>query len=180
MCGLRIVAHGGAESARDVAPDDVAPAWTPLPPFLDHALLLGRHEIEHGVAAHAHETMRRQQRLDLLPRPAPQERELITDRRVLRARAGILRRWGRGAGVELSVHDDEAPTRPENADPLVDRRLRVLERPQHVPADHEVEGARRERELSASVASKRMETPRSPALRRASASIAGAKSTPVT
>ena len=57
-------APSARSSARDVAPDDVAPARTPLPPRRDHALLLGGHEIEQGIAAHVHAAMRLEQRLE--------------------------------------------------------------------------------------------------------------------
>jgi hypothetical protein len=107
--GVTVELRPSQQSARDVAPDDVAPARPPLPPFLDHALFLSRHEIEQGIAAHVHEAMRLQQRLDVLPRPAAEEGQLVADRRVLLARAGILRRRWRGASIELPVHDDQAP-----------------------------------------------------------------------
>src|SRR6266496_3416422 len=118
-----------------------------LPPLLDHLPLLSRHEIEQGIAPHVHQAMRLQQRFDLLPRPPAEEWELVADRRVLMARAGTLRRSRRGADVELSVHDDEAASRTQDPDPLVDRRLRVRERPEHMTADGEVKAAGREREL---------------------------------
>ncbi len=47
----------------------------------------------------------------------------------------------------MAVHDDQAATGPEHPDPLVDRRLRVRERPEQMPADDEVEAGRRERKL---------------------------------
>src|SRR6266851_313696 len=136
----------GLRSARDVAPDDVAPVHALLPTFLDHPLRLGRHEVEQWVAAHVHETVRREQRFDLLLRSAAEERKLVADRRILGARAGTPRRRG-GAGVELSVHDDQASPRSEDPDPLVDRRLRVREGPEQMTADDEVKAGRPEREL---------------------------------
>src|SRR5207247_6401567 len=84
---------------------------------------------------------------DLVPRPAAEEWELVADCRVLMARAGTLRRSRRGAGVELPVHDDEAPSRTEDPDPLGDCRLRARERPEQMTADGEVKAAGREREL---------------------------------
>src|SRR5712691_9274414 len=126
VCARVLVTADAIASSLDVAPDDVAAAWTPLSALFDHALLLGRHEIEQWIATHVHEAVRLQQRLDLLPRSAPEEWELVANCRVLLAAAGILRGWRRGAGVELSVHDDEAPSRSEDANPPVDRRLGVL------------------------------------------------------
>src|SRR5262249_52377400 len=76
-----------------IAPNDVAPACLPLPPLLDHALFLGRHEIVQGIATHVREAMLPEQRLDFLPRPAFEEWQPVADRRVLRAHAGILPRW---------------------------------------------------------------------------------------
>jgi hypothetical protein len=81
-----------------------------LAPFVDHPLRLRCHEIEQGIATHIHEATRPEQRFDLLSRPAAEERELVADRRVLRARAGTPRRW-RGSRVELTVQDDQAPSR---------------------------------------------------------------------
>src|SRR2546422_1952765 len=137
----------GLRSARDVAPDNVAPVRALLPTLLDHPLRLGRHEVEQGVAAHVHETVRREQRFDLLLRSAPEERKLVADRRILRARAGTPRRRGSGAGLELPVHDDQASARAEDPNPLVDRRLRVREGPEQMTADDEVKAGRPEREL---------------------------------
>ena len=79
-------------SARDVAPDDVATARPSLPPLVDHSLLLGRDEIEQRIAAHVHKAMRFQQRFDVLPRPAAEEWELIADRGLLGSRAPPSRR----------------------------------------------------------------------------------------
>src|SRR5204862_4367747 len=88
--GVIVTAMGPSrvDSAPDIAPDDVAPVRARFPPFLDHPLRLSRDQIEERVAVHVHEAVRPQQRFDLLARPAPQERELIADRRILRARPG--------------------------------------------------------------------------------------------
>src|SRR5213594_3785590 len=62
------------------------------------------------------------------------------------AYSGLVRAFSEAA-VEMAVHDDQAATGPEHPDPLVDRRLRVWERPEQMPADDEVEAAGRERKL---------------------------------
>lgn len=168
------------DSARDVAPDDVAPVRAPLASLVHHPLRLRRHQVEQRVAAHGHEAVRPQQRLDLRLGPAAQERELIADARVFLARAGTPRRRWSGTGVEPAVHDDQASAGPENAHPLVDGRLRMGERPQQVAADDEVEAAGRKRQvLGVGLLEANRDALLGP-LRRASASIAGAKSTPVT
>src|SRR5262249_15754840 len=137
----------GPPSARHLAPDDVAPMRPSLAPLLDHPLLLSGNEIEQWIAAHVDEPVRRQQPFDVFPRPTAEERELITDCRVLLAGPGAPRRSGRGAGGELPVPDDQASSRSEDSNPLVDRRLRMLECPEHMAADDEVEATGGEREL---------------------------------
>src|SRR5207249_10195619 len=134
-------------SARDVAPDDVAPVRAPLEAFIDHALRLRRDEIGQRIAAHAHQAVRREKLLDLLPRAPAQERQLIADRPVLLASPSAARRRHRRAGVELAVDHDEAPALAQDADPLVDRRFRVGEGPEHVAADDEIEAGGSERKL---------------------------------
>src|SRR5216683_4119252 len=134
-------------SARYVAPDDIASARPPFAALLDHPLGLGLDEIEQGIAADADETMRLEQRLDLFPRPATEERQPVTDRGIFVAGAGILRRLYQETGVELPVQNDKAPAWPQNANPLVDRCLGMRQCPQHMAADREVEAARRERQL---------------------------------
>ncbi|HEY3115520.1 MAG TPA: hypothetical protein VGK54_02145 [Chloroflexota bacterium] len=120
---------------------------TLLPAFLDHPLRLGRNKVEQWVAAHVHETVRLEQRFDLLLRSAAEERKLVADRRVLRARAGTPRRLGHDASIEVTVHDDKASSRSKDPNPLVDCRLRVREGPEQMTADDEVKAGRREREL---------------------------------
>jgi len=68
------------ESARNVAPDDVAAALRRLPSLCDHSRLLGRDEVEQGIARRVREVVRLQQGLDLLARAASEERQLIADR----------------------------------------------------------------------------------------------------
>jgi hypothetical protein len=47
----------------------------------------------------------------------------------------------------VAVHDHQPASDAEHADPLVDRRLRVRERPEHVASHDEVEAAGGERQL---------------------------------
>src|SRR5262249_59072526 len=76
-----------------------------------------------------------------------EEGALGADRRVLRARAGAPGwRWP-GARIELPVDDHQPPAGPEHASPLVDRGLGRSQGPEHMAADHEVEGRGREREV---------------------------------
>src|SRR4029077_4359606 len=49
--------------------------------------------------------------------------------------------------IKLTVDDGKAPTRSQHPYPLVDRRLRVRQCPQHMAADDQVEAAGRERKL---------------------------------
>src|SRR5262249_20852220 len=136
-----------ANSGRDVTPHDVALVTPALASFVDHPLLLGRDEIQQGIADNAHQPVRGQQRSDLLARTPAEEGQLVADRRVLRAGASAARwRWS-GARIELPVDDYQPPARPEHACPLVDRGLGMSQRPEHMAADYEVEGRRREREV---------------------------------
>jgi hypothetical protein len=59
-----------AALARHVAPDGVTPPDAPFEPFLLHAPLFRRDEIEKRVAGDVEEAMRREQLFDLLARPA--------------------------------------------------------------------------------------------------------------
>ena len=112
-----------AESACDVAPNDVAPAPDRLPAFLDHQSFLGGDEIVQRIAPHADEAAGLQQRLDLLARPAREEWKLIADRGVLRTRAGIFRGRGHGGG-ELTVAGVERVERaPAGEDDVVATRF---------------------------------------------------------
>src|SRR5262249_60588084 len=132
---------------RGVTPADVAAVGLDLPSLRDHPLLLSRHEVEQRIAAPPHETARPQERLDLLPGPAAEERQLVADRRVLLTRTRDSGRAAEAAGVELPIHHGETAVRAEHPRPLVDRGLRARERPEHVTADDEVEATGREREL---------------------------------
>src|SRR6266436_5711988 len=135
------------DSARQVAPDDVASARPALAALLDHPLRLGLDKIEQRIAVDADQAARLEQCFDLLRRPAAEERQPIADRRIFGTGTGILRRLHQKPGVELAIDDDETPARPQHANPLVDRRLRMRQRPQNVAADREVEAVGRERQL---------------------------------
>src|ERR1700737_2634700 len=134
-------------SARDITPDDIASARPALAALLDHPLGLSLDEIEQRIAADTDQAARLEERLDLLARPAAEERQPIADRRIFGTGTGILSRLHQKAGVELAVDDNQAPARPQHANPLVDRRLRVRQRPQQVAADREVEAVGGERQL---------------------------------
>src|SRR4029453_15068396 len=71
---------------------------------------------------------------------------LVADRPVRGARPRVLGRR-RPRAVEVAVHDDQPSAGPQHADPLVDRRLGMGQRPEHVPRHDEIEAAGREREL---------------------------------
>ncbi len=145
------VRPGRPSPARDVTPDDVALTGDRLATFLDHPLSLGGDEVEQRIAARVHEPARLEEPLDLLARPAARGRELIAHSRVLLARAGILA--GRQcAGVELAVHDHQAPSRTEDTDtcPPPPRTLVASRHSRDAPRDtridsgsgqHEVEDA---------------------------------------
>ena len=119
----------------------------PLTALFDHPLSLGLDQIEHRVAANTDQAMSLEQRFDLLARAAAEKRQPIAYRRIFGARPGILRRLYQKAWIELTVDDDEPPARPQHTDPLVDRRLRVRQCPQHVAADRKVEAAARKRQV---------------------------------
>src|SRR5215831_17726122 len=91
--------------------------------------------------------MRPQQGFDHFPGSPAEEWEMVADRRVFgadaRAGPGLCRR----ADIELTVDHNESASRSEDADPLVDGRLRVRERPEQMTADGEVEAACCERKL---------------------------------
>src|SRR4029077_3270263 len=80
-----------AESAREVAPDDVASALRRHPTLVDHSPGLGRHEIEEIIAPHICQPVRAEDAFDLFPRSAAEKWQLVSDGRVFLARASILR-----------------------------------------------------------------------------------------
>src|SRR5271170_1638617 len=69
-----------ANSARHIAPDDVAVAPPRLEPFLDHALHLRLDQIGKRIAADVDEAMRTQDRFDVSARAAAEKRQPIADR----------------------------------------------------------------------------------------------------
>src|SRR5262249_45282033 len=131
--------------SRHIAPDDVAHSGLPLAALLYHSLRLGLDEIEQGIAAHLDEAMRPEQRLDPFARPAAEERQAVADPSILRAPAGILRRLNQETRVELAVDDDQASAWTQHANPLVDCRLRMRQRPQNMAADRQIKTVGRER-----------------------------------
>src|SRR5262245_22415788 len=133
LCWRTGAASGPAQGR--VAKHHVAAVGAALLAFRDHPLLLRRHEIEEGIAVHAREASRRQERLDGFPGSTAVERELCADRRVLRAASSAALWICRGADVELPVDDDEAAGGPKDPDPVADGRLRMRERPEQVTAD---------------------------------------------
>jgi hypothetical protein len=101
-------------------------------------LRLCRDQVGEWVAVNVLQAMLMQQGLDLALRPATVVRELVDDRRVLvgsQLWLGVL--ISRGA-----VDDREPAARAQNADSLVDRCIRVRQRPEQVPADDKVKAVR--------------------------------------
>src|SRR5437879_13267833 len=95
-----------------------------LAPFVDHALLLGRDEIQQGIAGDAHQAARCQQRCDLLAGAAAEKGQLVADRRVLRAGASAAGwRWY-SASVELPDDDHRPSARTEQCTRVGERDTR--------------------------------------------------------
>src|ERR1700719_5183621 len=115
--------------SRHVAPDGVASADAPFEPFLLHALLFSGNKIEKRVAGDVDELMRREEPFNLLAWPAADKGESVANRGVFGAPASLVERLRRGADISLAVDDDEPPARPQHANPLVHRPLRVRQCP---------------------------------------------------
>src|ERR1700738_151791 len=96
-------------SARDITPDGIASARPALAAPPDHPLARSLDEIEQRTAADTDQAARLEERLDLLGRPAAEERQPIADRRIFGAGTGVLSRLHQKAGGELAVDDNQAP-----------------------------------------------------------------------
>jgi hypothetical protein len=116
-------------------------------PRLLHVPLFRGDEIEKRIAGDVDEAMHREQLFDLLARPAADKREPVADRGVFGAPAGVVERFRRGADIGMAVDDDEPPARPQHANPLVHRAVRVRQCPQEVPADGDIEAGGGKRQL---------------------------------
>jgi hypothetical protein len=105
-------------------------------------------QIEHWITPDIHESVSPEQCFDLFAWAATEKRELIADRRIFGACAGICSLVDRQCRrIELAVDDDEPPARSKYPNPFVDRRLGVGQGPQQMTADDEIEGAGREPQL---------------------------------